>query len=193
MSYSIAAGNVGDGDGDFAIVASGANAGAITYSGSGENHEATPTIALTVQASDNHNGTATVTVTVTVTDVEGEAPAAPAAPEVSATAGSLTSIDVRWTAPENAGPPVGDYDVEYRLATSTSDGDWTDHPHTGAAGRRPSAASGGHGIPGAGAGAERRGRERLVGRGRPARPAPSTRRGGRPRRPSATRPRPPSW
>ena len=191
VEYSIAA---GDDAGVFAIVASGTNAGALTYVGGGANHEATPTIALTVRASDDHNGSADVIVTVTVTDVDGEAPAAPAPPEVTASAGSTTSLDVRWTAPDNAGPAIADYDVEYRLASSTSDADWTDHAHLGAgttatiAGLREDtayqvrvlarSAEGASGWSQPGTGSTRNVNA-------PARPL----RG----RPSATRPRPPSW
>ena len=123
VRYSIAA---GDDSGHFAI----STAGALTYVGPGANHEATPSIVLTVRADDGHNASADVTVTVTVTDVAGEAPEAPAAPEVTATADSATGIDVRWTAPDNAGPAIGDYDVEYRRTGTTG---WTSHAHVGAA------------------------------------------------------------
>ena len=185
VAYSIAAGNTGD---RFAIDGS---TGALTYGGTGENHEATPTIALTVQASDGHNGSATVTVTVTVTDVDTEAPGKPAAPEVSATAGSLTSIDVSWTAPMNAGPAITDYDVEYRLASATT---WTDHPHTGAGTTATiaSLAEATEYVVRVRANGTRR--ARAPGRTRaPARPESTTRRAGRRRRPSATRPRAASW
>ena len=72
--------------------------------------------------------TATQTVTVTVTDVAGEAPGKPAAPNVSAA--SVTSLTVNWSAPDNAGPAITDYDVQYREGTS---GGWTDGNHTGTA------------------------------------------------------------
>ena len=63
-----------------------------------------------------------------MTDVSGGAPAKMAAPTAVATAGSLTSLDVRWTEPANEGPAITDYDVQYREAGATG---WTDHPHTG--------------------------------------------------------------
>ena len=54
---------------------------------------------------------AEIAVTVLVTDID-EPPGAPGTPEQeSATATSLT---IRWTAPENSGPPIQGYDVEYR-------------------------------------------------------------------------------
>ncbi|MDE0194591.1 MAG: fibronectin type III domain-containing protein, partial [bacterium] len=109
VSYSIAAGNTG---GVFAI----ASNGAITYTGSGENFEgfADPANAftLTVRASDDHNASADVAVTVAVTDVEGEAPAAPAAPTFGRT--TSTSLAVNWLEPANTGPAITDYDVWYR-------------------------------------------------------------------------------
>ena len=72
--------------------------------------------------------TATQTITVTVTDVDTEAPGKPGAPTVSA--GSATSLRVNWSAPSNAGPPITDYDVQYRAGTS---GDWSDGGHVGTA------------------------------------------------------------
>ena len=124
VSYDIAAGDDG---GVFAI----ASDGAITYTGSGENFETTPGFTLTVRASDGHNASADVTVTVSVTNVDGEAPAAPAAPTVSATADSTTSLDVSWTAPTDTGPDITDYDVQYRLASAAPLGVWTAHAHHG--------------------------------------------------------------
>ena len=47
---------------------------------------------------------------VTVADVN-EPPAAPAAPELAPSAGSIA---VSWLAPDNTGPPIDDYDLEYR-------------------------------------------------------------------------------
>ncbi len=72
--------------------------------------------------------TATQTITVTVTDVSGEAPGKPAAPTVSAA--SVTSLSVNWSAPDNAGPAIDDYDVQYREGAS---GDWSDGGHSGTA------------------------------------------------------------
>ena len=75
--------------------------------------------------------TATLTITVTVTDVSGEAPRRPGAPSVSAaSAASATSLSVNWSAPDNEGPPITDYDVQYR---EDNGGGWSDASHTGTA------------------------------------------------------------
>ena len=88
------------------------------------NHEAQSTYTVVVKADDGNSGTATVTVTITVTDVN-EAPGQPAAPSVSATSGSTTSLDVSWNAPTNTGPDIDNYDLRYREGTS---GGWTNSP-----------------------------------------------------------------
>ena len=85
--------------------------------------------ALTVQASDGKDGDgtaeatpavdATIAVTVKVSD-ESEPPSAPSAPTLDPGA---TTLDVKWTAPDNTGPRITDYDVFYRVAGET---DWTD-------------------------------------------------------------------
>ncbi len=67
---------------------------------------------------------ATRTYTVTVTDV-AEPPAAPDAP--TATAGDK-SISLTWTAPENTGPAISGYGVEYTESGTES---WMDAGHTG--------------------------------------------------------------
>ena len=66
--------------------------------------------------------TAEQTITVTVTDVDGEAPGVPAAPVVSPA--SVTNLNVSWTAPANAGPPITDYDYRHRV--TLSQGSWTE-------------------------------------------------------------------
>ena len=70
--------------------------------------------------------TADQTITVRVTDVDGEAPGAPATPTVSAA--SVTSLNVSWAAPVNAGPPITDYDYRYRV--KTPQGPWTEVTNT---------------------------------------------------------------
>ena len=70
--------------------------------------------------------TAVQTITVTVTDVDGEAPSAPSAPAISSV--TATGFTVTWTAPENTGPAITDYAVQYRAGTS---GTWTDAGHSG--------------------------------------------------------------
>ena len=95
-----------------------------TRTGVTYNHEAKSTHTVVVKADDGNGGTDTVTVTITVTDVD-EPPGQPAAPSVSATAGSITSLDVTWTAPTNTGPAIASYDLQYREGTS---GNFTNGP-----------------------------------------------------------------
>ena len=95
-----------------------------TRTGVTYNHEAKSTHTVIVKADDGNGGTDTVTVTITVTDVD-EPPGRPAAPTVSATAGSTTSLDVTWTAPTNTGPAIASYDLQYRAGTS---GNFTNGP-----------------------------------------------------------------
>ena len=84
---------------------------------------------VTVRASDGA-ASDTVAVTVDVTDVDGQ-PAGPDRPAVSPTAGSTTSLDVSWTAPDlDGGPDIVGYEVQYRPSTAAT---WTDWTHGGAA------------------------------------------------------------
>ena len=83
------------------------------------------TYAVTVQATSGtgtREKTATQGITVTVTNVGGEAPFAPSAPSVAAA--SLSSLSVTWTAPDNEGPAVTDYN--YRHRTASPEGSWTE-------------------------------------------------------------------
>ncbi len=82
-------------------------------------HEAKSTYTVDVKADDSNGGTATITVTITVTDVN-EPPGRPAAPMVSATSGSTTSLDVSWTASANTGPDIDNYNLQYREGTTGS-------------------------------------------------------------------------
>ena len=101
----------------FDIVTAAASARIRTKTGVTYNHEAKSSYTVMVTASDGAGGTDTVTVTITVTDVN-EPPGRPAAPSVSPTAGSSTSLDVTWTAPSNTGPAITSYDLQYRQGTS---------------------------------------------------------------------------
>ena len=96
-----------------------------TKTGVTYNHEAKSSYTVVVKADDGGGGTAaTVTVTITVTDVN-EAPERPAAPAVTATSGSTTSLSVSWTEPATTGPDIDDYDLRYREGTS---GGWSNGP-----------------------------------------------------------------
>ena len=88
-------------------------------------YEAKASYTVTVTADDNNGGTDTIDVTISIGD-ETEPPLPPAAPTVSATSGSRTSLDVNWTAPNNVGrPAITSYDLWYRQGTS---GGWTNGP-----------------------------------------------------------------
>ena len=63
---------------------------------------------------------------VRVIDDNGESPGAPDAPRV--TLALDTSLTVGWAEPENPGPPITDYDVQYREGTS---GFFINAPHEG--------------------------------------------------------------
>ena len=60
------------------------------------------------------------------TGTPNEKPGRPAAPTVSAASGS--SLSVSWTAPTNRGTAITDYDVRYKLSSSSG---WTDHAFAG--------------------------------------------------------------
>ena len=77
---------------------------------------------LIVEASSD---TGDLLLTVTVIDDDTEAPAAPAAPTATPTAD--TAI-LYWAPPDNTGPAITAYEVQYRAADDTA---WTDWPHTG--------------------------------------------------------------
>ena len=89
------------------------------------NFEAKSSYAVTVSVSDGNGGADSIAVTINVTDAD-EQPARPAAPDVSATAGTTASLTVSWTAPGlNGGPAIAGYDLQYRPGTS---GDFMDGP-----------------------------------------------------------------
>ena len=69
--------------------------------------------------------TATQTITVTVTDVN-EPPSAPATPTISAE--TATGFTATWTVPENTGPAITDYAVQYRVSGDTA---WIAAIHSG--------------------------------------------------------------
>ena len=94
-----------------------------TRSGETYDYETKDSYSVTVRAQDSKGGSATIAVEITLTD-ENEPPGRPAAPTVTA---SSNTLSVRWTAPENTGPAISDYDVQYR----ETGGSFTDWPHTG--------------------------------------------------------------
>ncbi len=128
LTYSLA----GTDAGTFTIGAQGAIA---VVSGTILDHEAKASYALTARVTDGKNAAgdrerpplidATIAVTIMVTDV-AEPPGKPVAPTVSTA--SATSITVSWAEPSNTGPPIDDYDIQYRRAGDTQ---WSDHGHDG--------------------------------------------------------------
>ena len=78
-------------------------------------------------ASDNLGGTTELQVTIDITDKK-EPPAKSDVPTVAASqTESRTALAVSWTVPENTGPPISGYDVQYRQEGTS---DWTEHPFT---------------------------------------------------------------
>ena len=97
-----------------------------TKAGVTYNYEAKNSYAVKVKVIDGQGGSATIPVTINLTDVDGEAPGKVAVSSVSMA--SSTSLAVTWTTPANTGPPITDYDVQYRVGNS---GAFTDWPHSG--------------------------------------------------------------
>ena len=56
---------------------------------------------------------------VTVTDIP-EKPGKPAKPVVTAVTNSVTKLDVSWSAPDNTGPSISGYNVQYKKSTAGS-------------------------------------------------------------------------
>ena len=86
-----------------------------TKSGVNYDHEDKSSFSVRIKVEDDNGGEGTVEVIIDITDVE-ELPVTPAAPMVSATAGSATSLDVSWAAPSNTGKPdIDSYDLQFRV------------------------------------------------------------------------------
>ena len=96
-----------------------------TRSGVDYDYETKSRYSVRAQAEDEHNGRTTVTVTIDVTDDDNERPERPDKPTV--TASTSSSLSIRWTAPDNPGPAINDYDVQY----SEDSGAFEDWSHTG--------------------------------------------------------------
>ena len=102
-----------------------------TKAGVNYDFEAQPSYEVVVKAEDGKGGVGRVTVTINLTDVD-EPPAAPAAPTVTATPSTTTSLNVTWTVPPNDGkPPITSYHLRTcagAAADCTADEDFTDVP-----------------------------------------------------------------
>ena len=81
--------------------------------------------ALTVTVDDGHGDTDTAALAVTVINVL-EPPGKPDAPTVTGL--NPVNLRVTWTPPSNTGPPISDYDVQYRVEGASN---WTAHPVSG--------------------------------------------------------------
>ena len=77
-----------------------------------------------VSARDRRGGVDGIIVTISVKNVV-EPPSQPGAPEVTST--GPTGLTVSWTAPDNQGPEITDYDLQYREA----DGEFKDVGYDG--------------------------------------------------------------
>ena len=74
-----------------------------------------------VSARDRRGGVDRIIVTISVENVV-EPPSQPGAPEVTSTGPTGLTWSVNWTAPDNQGPEITDYDLQYREA----DGEFKD-------------------------------------------------------------------
>ena len=83
-------------------------------------------IVIATSGVDERERTARDTLTVTVSNQPGEAPDQPVPPIV--TLATWNSLTVVWLVPDNKGPEITGYDVQYRIGSS---GDFTDWPHDG--------------------------------------------------------------
>ncbi len=88
-------------------------------------YEEKPSYVVTVNAVNQQGGSVSILVIINIVDL-AERPTQLGAPTVSATAGSITSLDVSWTAPPNVGrPPITHYNLRYREDSVET---WTDGP-----------------------------------------------------------------
>ncbi len=94
-----------------------------TLSGITYDFEDNDRYSVELDASDPYGESATIGVTIHVADVD-EPPEIPAAPQVQPA--STTSLTVTWDAPDNTGPDITDYDVQYRKS-----GNFLPHTHDG--------------------------------------------------------------
>ena len=84
--------------------------------GTSPDYETTKSYSVMVTASDGEGGAESIHVSIVVTNVS-EPPARPGKPTVT---GGFEQLEVSWSAPENPGPAITDYDVRYRVKGSVS-------------------------------------------------------------------------
>ena len=95
----------------------------LTRSGVDYDYETKKTYDLTVVVEDGFGGTDRVDLLVRVVDTL-EPPGKVALTAVAAPAGIVGALTVTWAEPDNTGPPILGYDIEYRIGT----GDWFQLP-----------------------------------------------------------------
>ena len=89
------------------------------------NYEAASTYAVAFTASDPQSNSASIALTITVTDIDTEAPGEPAKPSIKPNPGNgHETLKITWTAPENAGPAITGYVVQFRIDDSGDE--WTE-------------------------------------------------------------------
>ena len=96
-----------------------------TRSGVDYDFETRSRYSVTVEASDEPGARTTIGVAINLIDDDNERPERPDKPTV--TRSTLNSLSIRWTAPDNPGPAINDYDVQY----SEDGGAFEAWPHTG--------------------------------------------------------------
>ena len=116
LSYSLEGGDAAS----FSIVSGSGQLR--TRSGLTYDYEVKDSYSVRVRAEDGQGGSATAEVTISVGDVD-EPPGRPASPKVSAL--TSNSLSVHWTDPDNSGPAISDYDVQYRAGSSGAFTDWS--------------------------------------------------------------------
>ena len=119
-------------DGDVTYSLTGASAGLFDVdASSGQvktkgslNYEAASTYTVAFTASDPQSNSASIALTITVTDIDTEAPGKPAKPSVVPNSGNgHAALKITWTAPENTGPAITGYVVQFRIDDSGDE--WT--------------------------------------------------------------------
>ena len=79
----------------------------------GTDSDTSCTYTVLVKVADGQGASIFQEFTITINDLD-ETPSVPSAPRVTATTGSGKSLDVTWSEPGNTGPPITDYDIQYR-------------------------------------------------------------------------------
>ena len=88
------------------------------------NYEASSEYTVAFTASDATSNSASIDVTITVVDDPTEAPGKPAKPNVAPNPGNgHEALKVSWTAPDNAGPAIASYVIQYRVDRPNEDWD----------------------------------------------------------------------